>query len=138
MCSIANTLARFVFLFAIIINYVYNNVFVLDAEVLLLSQSATRILSSKKIPMTYLLKFLISKGMIPLPEMTKSDLCVAFKTLVESQPDYVKPLVQIQPFQCTHMPVVNTMELSQNNNMMMQHYQPPIQQVRLIKQITIL
>lgn len=113
--------------------------FVLDAEILLLSQSATRILSSKKVPILNLLKFLISKGMIPFPNMTKSDLCIAFKTLVESQPDYVKPSVQIQPFQCTQMPMVNNMiDLSQNNNMMMQHYQPPVQQVRLIKRIIVL
>lgn len=73
-----------------------------------------------------LLKFLISKGLIPTTDMTKADLCLAFKSLVESQPDYIRP--PVQPMQ---MSVPNNMlAISQNNNMM--HPQPyqAVQQVR--------
>jgi len=92
-----------------------------DAELLLLSQPCMRILSSKKTPVSNLLKFLISKGFMPTPQMTKTDLCLAFKSLIECQPDYVKPIQQ--------MPVANNiLALTQNNNMMHpQLYQVPIQ-----------
>lgn len=73
-----------------------------------------------------LLKFLISKGLIPTTDMTKSDLCLAFKSLVENQPDYIRPLVQ--PIQ---MSVPNNMlAITQNNNMMRtQPYQAAAQQM---------
>lgn len=100
---------------------------VLDAELLLLTQPYTRVLSSKKIPLTGILKFLISKGLIPTPDMTKGDLCLAFKSLVENQPDYISQLVQ--PMQMS-MPN-NMLALSQNNNMM----QPPHHS--LVQQVTI-
>lgn len=55
--------------------------------------------------------------------MTKSDLCLAFKSLIECQPDYVKPIQQMPVFN-------NTSASTQNNNMMQpQLYQAPIQQV---------
>lgn len=98
-----------------------------DAEMLLLTQSFTRIFSSKKTPLINIMTFLISKGVMSTPDMTKSDMCIAFKTLVESQPDYIKP--SVQPMQ---MPLANNNMLaySQNNNMMHCHpYQAPIQQV---------
>lgn len=77
--------------------------------------------------MTGILKFLISKGLIPTPDMTKSDLCLAFKSLVENQPDYISQ--NVQPMQ---MSVANNMlALSQNNNMM----QPP--HPSLVQQVTI-
>lgn len=60
------------------------------------------------------------------PDMTKSDMCIAFKTLVESQPDYIRPSVQPMQIPITN----NTLPLFQNNNMMhCQPYQTPIQQV---------
>lgn len=84
--------------------------------------------------------------------MTKGDLCLAFKTLVENQSDYTKPMVQpiqpmqmqpiqsmqmqqpiqsmqMQPVQPMQMPVANNaLALSQNNNMMhYQSYQAPMQ-----------
>jgi len=103
--------------------------YVLDAELLLLTQPFSRILDSRKTPVTVVLKFLIFKGITPTPEMTKSDLCLAFKSLIESQPDYGKPPMQ-QIFH-SQMPVANNMlALSQNNNMMHpQLCQAPIQQV---------
>ncbi|VVC31476.1 Uncharacterised protein C3orf38 (DUF4518) [Cinara cedri] len=105
-----------------------------DAEVLLLSQPYTQVLSSKKVPITNLLKFLISKGLVPLPNPSKSDLILAFKTLIENQPDYVKPIQppqpKMQPFQSMQMPVaINMMESPQNNNMT-QHYYPPVQPIQ--------
>lgn len=104
--------------------------YVLDAELLLLTQPFSRILSSRKTPVTVVLKFLIFKGLTPTPEMTKSDLCLAFKSLVESQPDYCKPPPTQQIFH-SQMPVANSMfALSQNNNLMHpQLCQAPIQQV---------
>lgn len=85
---------------------------------LLLTQPFSRVLSSKRVQTTLLLKFLISKGLIPTTDMTKSDLCLAFKSLVENQPDYIRP--PVQPIQ---MSVPNNMlAISQNNNMM--HTQP--------------
>jgi len=60
--------------------------------------------------------------------MTKADLCLAFKTLVENQPDYVRP--PVQPIQ---MSVPNNiLAISQNNNMM--HTQPyqAVQQVCIL------
>ncbi|XP_022165209.1 uncharacterized protein C3orf38 homolog [Myzus persicae] len=89
-----------------------------DAELLLMSQPSVRVLSNKKVQVTTLLKFLISKGLIPSTDMTKADMCLAFKSLVESQPDYIRP-----PVQHIEMSVPNNMlAISQNNNMM--HTQP--------------
>lgn len=68
--------------------------------------------------------------------MTKADLCLAFQTLVENQPDYTKPPaqpvqpiqmqpiqpMQMQPIQSMQLPVANNvLSLPQNNNTM--HYQ---------------
>lgn len=98
-----------------------------------------------------MLKFLISKGLVPKPDMTKAELCFAFKTLIENQPDYTKPPVQpiqpmqmqpmqmqsiqmqpmqMQPVQPMQMPVANNaLALSQNNNTMhYQSYQVPMHQ----------
>lgn len=99
-------------------------------------------------PLTEVLKFLISKGFTPTPDMTKSDLCLAFKSLVESQPDFIRPPVlpmQQTPMQHSAMPhlpmqqtpvhqtvpaVNNMLAISQNNNMMQYPaYQAPMQQV---------
>lgn len=114
-------------------------------------------MSSKKVPITSLLKFLISKGLVPKPDMTKADLCLAFQTLIENQPDYTKPpmqpiqpmqmqsmqsiqmqpmqSMQMQPIQPMQMPVANNaLALSQNNNTMhYQSYQAPMQQHVSIK-----
>ncbi|XP_001952368.3 uncharacterized protein C3orf38 homolog, partial [Acyrthosiphon pisum] len=104
-----------------------------DAELLLLSQPAVRVLSNKKVQITTLLKFLISKGLIPTTDMTKADLCLAFKSLIESQPDYIRP--PVQPIQ---MSVPNNMlEVSQNNNMMhTQPYQAAVQMMPMPTPIT--
>jgi len=102
---------------------------VLDAELLLLSQPTVRVLSNKKVQITFLLKFLISKGLIPTTDMTKADLCLAFKSLIESQPDYIRP--PVQPIQMS-VPN-NVLAVSQNNNMMhTQSYQAAIQQVYIV------
>lgn len=127
-----------------------NNCCVSDAELLLLTQSYSRVLSSKKMPVIEVLKFLISKGFTPTPDMAKSDLCLAFKSLVESQPDYIRP--SILPMDHTpmhhsimpHLPIQQTsvqqtvpaannmLAISQNNNMMQyQAYQTPMQQVNI-------
>jgi len=76
-----------------------------------------------------LLKFLISKGLIPTTDMTKADLCLAFKSLLENQPDYIRP-----PAQSIQMSVPNNMlAISQNNNMMhTQPYQAAVQQVCIV------
>lgn len=67
--------------------------------------------------------------------MTKADLCLAFKTLVESQPDYVRP--PVQPIQMSFPN--NMLAISQNNNIM--HTQPyqAVQQVtyNYVLQLTI-
>jgi len=112
--------------------------YVLDAELLLLTQPFSRILASRKTPVTVVLKFLIFKGLTPTPEMTKNDLCLAFKSLVESQPDYGKP--SMQHIFHSQMPVTNNMfALSQNNNMMHpQLCQAPIQQVCIMYIILLL
>jgi len=90
-----------------------------------LSQPSARVLSNKKVQITSLLKFLISKGLIPTTDMTKADMCLAFKSLVESQPDYIKP--PVQPIQ---MSVPNNMlAISQNNNMMHTNPYQTVQQV---------
>ncbi|KAL5241031.1 hypothetical protein ACI65C_008441 [Semiaphis heraclei] len=97
-----------------------------DAELLLLSQPTMQVLSNKKVQITLLLKFLISKGLIPTTDMTKADLCLAFKSLIESQPDYIRP--PVQPIQMS-VPN-NVLAVSQNNNMMHTHsYQAAIQQM---------
>lgn len=97
---------------------------------LILNQPYSRVLSSKKVPLTDILKFLMTKGITPLPDTTKSELSMAFKSLVESQPDYIRPTAQyIQPMQ---MPNANNMlALGQNHNMMMhcQPFQPSVPQV---------
>jgi len=90
-----------------------------------MSQPSARVLSNKKVQITTLLKFLISKGLIPNTDMTKADLCLAFKSLVESQPDYIRP--PVQPIQ---MSVPNNMlAISQNNNMMHTFPYQAVQQV---------
>lgn len=128
---------------------------------LLLTQSCMQIFSSKKIPITALLKFLISKGLEPTPGMTKNDLCLAFKMLVESQPDYYKSPIQpsqmsiqpsqipVQPIQMSvqpaqmsiqptqmpiqpgQMPFANNMMALSQNNNMM-HYQPCQPQIQQV------
>jgi len=97
-----------------------------DAELLLLSQPYVRVLSSKRVHTTMLLKFLISKGLIPTTDLTKADLCLAFKSLLENQPDYIRP-----PAQSVQMSVPNNvLAISQNNNMMhTQPYQAAVQQM---------
>jgi len=109
-----------------LLKFILQLICVSDAELLLLSQPFSRVLSSKKVQTTVLLKFLISKGLIPTTDMTKSDLCLAFKSLVENQPDYIRP--PVQPIQ---MSVPNNMlAITQNNNMMhTQPYQAATQQV---------
>lgn len=100
---------------------------VLDAEVLLLTQPFTRILSSRKTPVVDILKFLIFKGFTPTPQMTKGDLCLAFKSLIENQPDYISPLTQ-------QMPVTNNMlALTQSNTTQPQSCYTPVQQQVCIK-----
>lgn len=76
-----------------------------------------------------MLKFLISKGLTPRSDMTKSDLCLAFKMLVESQPDYFKSPVQpsqmsIQP---SHMPIQTAQMSIQQTQMPIQPMQMPVQ-----------
>jgi len=74
-----------------------------------------------------LLKFLVSKGFIPATDLTKADLCLAFKVLVENQPDYIRP--PVQPIQIS-VPNYSMLAVSQNNNMMhTQPYQAVVQQV---------
>lgn len=59
--------------------------------------------------------------------MTKSDLCLAFKSLVENQPDYISQ--QVRPIQ---VPVGNNMlALSQNNNIMQSPHHSLVQQVTI-------
>lgn len=63
-----------------------------------------------------------------------------FKTWVENQTDYVKPLIQprIQPFQCKQMPAPNRMiEAPQNNNMIRHYYPPIIRPIYCNQQITV-
>lgn len=109
---------------------------VLDAEVLLISQPYSRILCSRKTPQTNVLKFLICKGLTPQPDMTKGDLCLAFKTLIESHPNYIRPSVQpVQSIQSMQMmpAASNMLALSQNNNMMhVPPYQSHMQQVCIL------
>lgn len=61
--------------------------------------------------------------MVPTADMSRSDLCLAFKTLIESQPDYITPSVQIQSTPQMQIASANNMlALAQNNNVM--NYQP--------------
>lgn len=84
---------------------------------LLLNQPHARVLSSKKVHAGDLLKFLISNGMASGSIMTKNELCMAFRTLIESQPDYVQPPTHYALPQ--QMPVANNiLPIAQNNNMM--------------------
>ncbi|XP_015370239.1 PREDICTED: uncharacterized protein C3orf38 homolog [Diuraphis noxia] len=96
-----------------------------DAELLLMSQPSARVLSNKKVQITTLLKFLISKGLVPTTDLTKADMCLAFKSLVESQPDYIRP--PAQPIQMSGPN--NMLAISQNNNMMHTYPYQAVQQM---------
>lgn len=103
---------------------------------LLLTQPYSRVLSSKKVPLVAVYKYLIGKGLSPTPAMTKSDVCLAFKSLIEHQSGYskqpVQPIQPIQPIQPMQMPFASILPaMPQNNNMMQcQPYQiQPVQQV---------
>lgn len=96
-----------------------------------MGQSYTRVLSSKKTPLTSVFKFLIYKGLTPSPELTKADLCMVFKSLVENQPDYTHSSANSIP--SIQAPIINNIRaFPQNNNMMhVQPYQLSIEQVRI-------
>lgn len=96
---------------------------VLDAELLLLTLPFVQVLSTKKVPLNDILKFLILKGLKPTTNLNRSSLCLAFKTLIESQPDFSKPLVQFQSTSQFQMTADNMLALAQNNNMNCQPYQ---------------
>lgn len=92
----------------------YNLCLVLDAEMFLLIQPYDRVLSSKRVPITTLLRFLLSKGIkIPRSYISRTSLCLAFKSLIERQPDYM-----IQPVQPMLVPYNNMLAITQNNNIM--------------------
>ncbi|XP_050529167.1 uncharacterized protein C3orf38 homolog [Daktulosphaira vitifoliae] len=88
-----------------------------EAELLLITQPYWRILTSKKTPLTSIIKFFIVKGMTPSPDMIKNDTPAFFKQLIETQPDFTQPVVQpLRPPQFYPQqlpPLCNT-----NNNMM--------------------
>lgn len=104
---------------------------ILDAEMLLLNISYERVLSSKRIPIDFILKFLITKGYNdPKPIVSRYDACWAFKLLVESQPDNVQPP---QQYNQQIQPSSNNMHPSSldNNMMLCQTFQTPVEQVRI-------